>query len=150
MTAAITEIKKYVADDLRPQTAEFTGAVTDLVKKDLSPAIRNLDRKIGSVAENLDALVTELHTTVKQDINPTMENIRVASDGLPAAVDTVNSTLRSIDIFAGSERGRIDEALENIRVVTADLRQLVEALKRDPSRALFGEAPPRIERGGRR
>ena len=149
LAAAIRQVKEYVRDDLRPQTAELTGALTEMVQKDLSPAIRNLDDKIGSVAKNLDRLVVDLNGAMEQDLGPAMKNIHEASAGLPATIGLVNSTLHSLDIFAGSERGRIDEALENIRVVTADLRQLVESLKRNPSQALFGNPPPRIKRGGK-
>ncbi len=148
LAGAIAEVEAYIAEDLRPQTRELTGSLTTLVKQDLSPAIRNLDRKIGGVAESLDRLVVDLNSSVNQELTPALKNINEASNGLPTAIDLVNSTLHGIDIFAGSERGRIDESLENIRVVTADLRELVEGLKRDPSRALFGNPPPRIKRGG--
>jgi len=148
LAGAIAEVEAYIAKDLRPQTRELTGAVTALVKEDLSPAIRNLDEKIGAVAVNLDRLVVDLNSTVNQNLTPALKNINEASNGLPMAISMVNSTLHSLDIFAGSERGRIDESLENIRVLTADLRELVEGLKRDPSRALFGNPPPRIKRGG--
>lgn len=147
LAGAIAEVQAYINQDLRPQTRELTDALINTVQNDLSPAIRDLDEKIGSVAVNLDRLVVDLNGTLDQELTPALKNIRVASEGLPAAVGTVNNTLRGIDIFAGSERGRIDEALENIRVVTADLRQLVEGLKRDPSRALFGNPPPPIQRG---
>lgn len=37
----------------------------------------------------------------------------------------------------------MEEALDNLRVVTQDLRELMGQVKRYPSSALFGEAPPR-------
>ena len=37
----------------------------------------------------------------------------------------------------------VQEALDNLRVVSQDLRELMGQVKRYPSQALFGEAPPK-------
>jgi hypothetical protein len=37
----------------------------------------------------------------------------------------------------------MDEALDNLRVMSSDLRDLMGQVKRYPSQALFGEAPPK-------
>jgi ABC-type transporter Mla subunit MlaD len=149
LNVTVTEVKQYVTGTLRPGTEDLANSITGMVQDDLSPAIRNLDRKMGAVAVDLDKLVNEVRAAVDRDLNPTLANVRVASEGLPETIELVNSAVRGVDIFANSERARIDESLENIRVVTADLRELVESIKRNPSMILFGEPPSRVERGGK-
>jgi hypothetical protein len=67
----------------------------------------------------------------------------VTFDKVDATLDRIAGTLRRVDRTLAEDNGSMDEALDNMRMVSQDLRELMGQVKRYPSSALFGEAPPR-------
>ena len=56
-------------------------------------------------------------------------------------------TLARLDRLTGGSEGNLAATLENLRDISADLRELTENAKRYPSNLLFGEPPSPLERG---
>jgi len=77
------------------------------------------------------------------------KQFRRMSDELPGAVMRLDSTVRRVDhLIAGKSRD-IDEILANLRVASADLKELMTNAKRYPSQVFFGEAPSHAKAAGR-
>jgi ABC-type transporter Mla subunit MlaD len=126
-------------EDVRKFTDEATLLVRDTRKV--------VAEDVGKEAK---ALIAQVRETLEKDLAPALKGVRGATDRLPgtfdridATLDRMGGTLRRVDRTLAEDNGSIDEALDNLRVVTQDLRDLVNQVKRYPSSALFGEAPPR-------
>jgi phospholipid/cholesterol/gamma-HCH transport system substrate-binding protein/paraquat-inducible protein B len=126
-------------DDVRKFTDEATVLVRDA-------------RKVitDDVGKEVKALMIQVRQTLEKDVAPALKGIASASERLPgtfdkvdATLDRIGGTLRRVDRTLAEDNGSMDEALDNLRVVTQDLRELMSQVKRYPSQALFGEAPPK-------
>jgi ABC-type transporter Mla subunit MlaD len=126
---------KPAVDDVRKFTDEATLLVHDT-------------RKV--VGDDVKALLVQVRETLEKDVSPALKGVRTAADRLPgtfdkvdATLDRISGTLRRVDRTLAEDNGSMDEALDNLRVVSQDLRELMGQVKRYPSQALFGEAPPK-------
>lgn len=137
----------------------------DSVMKKVDPAIGD----VKTLATDADALIKDVRRVVNEDVGkelkgllgstrdvlerevaPAVKSIRTSADHLPATFDKIDATLdrmsgtlRRVDRTLAEDGGSMDEALDNLRVATADLRDLMGQIKRYPTQALFGEAPPK-------
>jgi methyl-accepting chemotaxis protein len=113
----------------------------------LKDARRLINEDLG---KDLRALVTTTKDVMEKEVAPAVKGIRTAVDHMPgtfakvdATLERISSTLRRVDRTLAEDAGSMDEALDNLRVVTQDLRELSGQMKRYPASTLFGEAPPR-------
>jgi ABC-type transporter Mla subunit MlaD len=145
VVALIENIDKMVktlspaVEDVRKFTDEATVLVRDTRK------VVNED-----VGKEVKALMAEVREMVEKDVRPAIKGIQGTTERLPATFDKVDATLdriagtmRRVDRTLAEDNGSMDEALDNLRVMSQDLRELMGQVKRYPSSALFGEAPPR-------
>ncbi|HVE41423.1 MAG TPA: MlaD family protein [Planctomycetota bacterium] len=128
-------------DDVRKFTDEATLLVRDTRKV--------VAEDVGKEAK---ALISQVRETLEKDLGPALKGVHGATERLPATfdkleatLDRVGGTLRRVDRTLAEDNGSIDETLDNLRVATQDLRELMGQVKRYPSAALFGEAPPKKE-----
>jgi ABC-type transporter Mla subunit MlaD len=145
VVAVLDDVDK-IAKTLQPavdDVRKFTGEATVLVRD----ARKVLTEDVGN---EVKALMVQVRDTIEKDVAPVLKGIRTASDRLPGTfdkvdgtLDRISGTLRRVDRTLGEDNGSMEEALDNLRVVTQDLRELMGQVKRYPSSALFGEAPPR-------
>ncbi|HLY09118.1 MAG TPA: hypothetical protein VKW04_07450, partial [Planctomycetota bacterium] len=127
------------------EVRKFTSEATVLV--------RDTRRVITEdVGKELKAVLVQLRETLEKDVAPAVRSLRTSSDQLPgtftkidATLDRIGGTLKRVDRTLSEGGGSMDEALDNLRVVTQDLRELTGQVKRYPAQALFGEAPPKKE-----
>ncbi len=70
----------------------------------------------------------------------------VADPRLAASIVRLERTLARLDRLTGGSEGNLASTLENLRDISADLRELTESAKRHPSNLLFGEPPTPLER----
>jgi len=126
-------------EDVRKFTDEATVLVRDT-------------RKVitEDVGKELKAVLVQLRETLEKDVSPAVKSLRASAEHLPGTFDRIDATLeriggtlRHVDRTLAEDGGSMDEALDNLRVVTQDLRELTGQVKRYPSSALFGEAPPK-------
>lgn len=160
----LEHIEKMRLDQISEKLGTLLGSL-DKVLKTIEPAVADL----RSLAVNADGLVKDSRRVVTDDIGkeakllltstrelfdkevaPAIKSIRASSDRLPgtfdkmdATLERIGGTLRRVDRTLAEETGSMDEAFDNLRVVAQDLRELTGQVKRYPSQALFGEAPPR-------
>jgi len=102
------------------------------------------------VGKELRAMVVQIRETLEKDVGPALKGIRTATDHLPGTFDKIDGTLdrlggtlKRMDRTLAEGGGSLDEALDNLRAVTQDLHDLTSQVKKYPSQALFGEAPPK-------
>jgi len=139
---SLDAIVKHVDPALAELTTVATGA--DALIKD---ARRLVNEDLG---KDLKSLVTTSKDVIAQEVGPAVKSMRIAMEHIPptfekldATLERVSATLRRIDRTLAEDGGSVDEALDNLRVVTQDLRDLTGQVKRYPAAALFGEAPPK-------
>jgi ABC-type transporter Mla subunit MlaD len=133
----------------------------DKMVKTLSPAVDDV-RKFAEEAtllvrdskkvvnDDVKSVLIQLREAVEKEVRPALKGVQAATDRLPgtfdkvdATLDRISGTLRRVDRTLAEDNGSMDEALDNLRVVSQDLRELMGQVKRYPSSALFGDAPPR-------
>jgi phospholipid/cholesterol/gamma-HCH transport system substrate-binding protein/paraquat-inducible protein B len=83
------------------------------------------------------------------DAAATAADLSLASKQLPATVMRLDTTVRRVDHIIAGKSQDIDEILANLRIVSADLRELMTNAKRYPSQVLLGEPPSRPKAGKR-
>jgi phospholipid/cholesterol/gamma-HCH transport system substrate-binding protein/paraquat-inducible protein B len=135
-----------LAKKLDPLLTEIKPLVTDA-----DGLIQDTHRLIiDDLGKDLRALVTSMKDLLEKEVTPTVKSVRAATDRLPetlekldATLDRMTATLRRVDRTVASEAGPMGETLDNLRVATGDLRELMNELRKYPSQALFGEAPPK-------
>ena len=145
VVALLGELDKLVVtirpavDDIRKFTDEASLLVRDT-------------RKVVTedVGKEVKALLVQVRETLEKELGPALKGVHGATDRLPATFDKLETTLdrmsvtlRRVDRTLAEDGGSFDESLDNLRVMTQDLRELVGQVKRYPSSAIFGEAPPR-------
>jgi len=86
---------------------------------------------------------------ILSDAAVTASELSLASKQLPGTVMRLDSTIRRVDHLIAGKSQDIDEILANLRVVSADLRELMTNAKRYPSQVILGE-PPSHAKAGRR
>ena len=99
-----------------------------------NPAIPSVMSDAAATAGEAKKLVAELSQTSKQ--------IRRLSEELPGTLTRLDNTVRRVDHLVASKSQDIDEILANLRVVSADLRDVMTNAKRYPSQVFLGEPPP--------
>ncbi|MBV8879864.1 MAG: MCE family protein [Planctomycetaceae bacterium] len=168
LTTHVETILEHIEKMRLDQISEKIVAVLDSldkVMKVVDPAVAELK----AFAADADGLVKETRRVVTEDVGrevkslmsstrdlfdkevaPAVRSIRTSADRLPGTfdkidgtLDRIGATLRRVDRTLAEDGGSMDEALDNLRVVTQDLRELTGQVKRYPSQALFGEAPPK-------
>jgi ABC-type transporter Mla subunit MlaD len=78
---------------------------------------------------------------IMTDAAATAADLSAASKQLPATVMRLDNTVRRVDNLIAGKSQDIDEILGNLRIVSADLRELMTNAKRYPSQVLLGEPP---------
>jgi len=99
-----------------------------------NPAIPSFLSDAAATAGETRHLVAELsHASTE---------IRRMSEELHGTFTRLDTTVRRVDHLVASKSQDIDEILVNLRVVSADLRELISNAKRYPSQVFLGEPPP--------
>lgn len=104
---------------------------------------------VDTVVKKLDPLFSDVSSMVA-DADGLIKDARVTAGHLPQTLENVDGTLKEmtatlhrVDRTLASGSGPMGEALDNLRVASGDLRELMGELKQYPSHALFGEPPPK-------
>ena len=97
------------------------------------------ERPIGEVLSNLPELSESLVRVVGK--------LEATSDDLTEALVRLRRVSYGLDDLVIGQQPDVERTVENMRVVSENLRELSETIKRDPSRLLFGKPtspPPRV------
>jgi phospholipid/cholesterol/gamma-HCH transport system substrate-binding protein/paraquat-inducible protein B len=117
--------------------------------------VETSERPIGKVMADLPEASASVKKLAKQldslmesaDLKRSLEMIRLASEDLPETVALLKRTFRKLDGLVSSQQQEIEGTIENIRRISANLKELTENAKRYPSQILFGEPPTPSEAG---
>jgi len=160
----LDHIEKMRLDQISEKVVVVLDSL-DKVMKSIEPAVADLKSLTGSadgliketrrvvsddIGKEVKALMTTTRELFEKDVAPAVKSLRNSADHLPGTFDRIDATLeriggmlRRVDRTLAEEGGPMDEAFENLRVVTQDLRELTGQVKRYPAQAVLGEAPPK-------
>ena len=114
---------------------------------------------LASISSNLDQLLKELRTT-NQEIQTMLKDLNLPEISretqkalasmqslfddpkLTSTIDELHSALENLNQMTGGNQGRIGLVLDNLRILTDNLKTISESAKNYPSQLLFGAPPP--------
>jgi phospholipid/cholesterol/gamma-HCH transport system substrate-binding protein/paraquat-inducible protein B len=117
--------------------------------EDLLAEVRETNKKVGPLLSNASATMASVQEIVEDSKEP-LNNSLTALEELPEILGQLKRTLRRFNNVLSSEEQNIEEATENVRLITGNLRELTESARKYPSQLMFGEPPPRSYPGGRK
>ncbi len=160
----LDHIEKMRLDTISEKIVVLLESLDGIVKK-VDPALVDLKNvAVGAdglikdarrlvnedLGKDLRVLVTTTKDVMEKEVAPAVKGIRTAVEHMPPTFDKIdvtleriNATLHRVDRTLAEDGGSLEEALDNLRVMTQDLRDLSGQVKRYPASALFGEAPPK-------
>ncbi|MFQ5786674.1 MAG: MlaD family protein [Thermodesulfobacteriota bacterium] len=147
LTRRLNEINfKEISDDVQKLLEVTTKAVEDAKIATLSQELQDTTLEFKKVASDLDSILEseELQRSLK-DLNLSLENIKIASKDLPDAAAELRTILRRLDNLVGRRQQEITLILDNIAVISEDIRQFMNLAKDYPSWILFGNPPPKLD-----
>jgi phospholipid/cholesterol/gamma-HCH transport system substrate-binding protein/paraquat-inducible protein B len=153
-----------ITKDLDTMLTSVTQLVKDLQVQNLGTEARQLIAEMrGTIQETrrvLDnpyltktlkdsAVAMEDFRRTASDLTYTAKDMRAAMAQLPGLVAHLNKTVHRVDTLLAENGEKVDDLLENLQVVSEDLRNLTKTVEAYPSQVLFGEPPPRTQMGKR-
>lgn len=86
------------------------------------------------------------------DLKETMANAKTLTGSLknklPETVAEIKKAIRRIDNMISSQQYDIEVMIENLRLISSNIRELTENIKRYPSEIIFGKPPAPSKLGG--
>jgi len=126
----------------------FTVAKGKLEQTDLESISGNLDQLL----EELRGTNQEIHTVLKEldlpgisnETQEALKSMQTMFDDpkLKATIDELHDALENLNRMTGGNQGRIGLVLDNLRILTDNLKHISENAKSYPSQLLFGNPPP--------
>jgi ABC-type transporter Mla subunit MlaD len=137
----LVSLDKAVADANIPGISDRI----QILVTDADQAVR--DMNVPAVSGELVSLLAEARQTnqhlQKLLSRPPKTDSQMAN--VAVLVSNLNRTLLRIDKLALSRTPQIEETLENLRDISADLKDLTGSLKQHPSQLIFSKPPPQSE-----
>ena len=133
--------------NLNTLVGDLDTKIGELQVADLSTKARNMLGKLDSASDRLDVLLGNpaLKQTVENLAVLTARLRKVSDDGnLDRMVNGIDDATERLDVLLGDNQYDIRSIVEDLRVTTANLRVLSEALKRYPAGALIGGPPDKV------
>ena len=124
-------LKDPKIDTLLPDAAVTMSAARRIVENAEKPMVKLLD-----AFKNVSAGIEKLSTQLDFITNDTTES----------AVH-LRKILRRVDNLLSDQQPDIESAIENIRRISENLKEITEDAKKYPSQVLFGEPPPHAKTG---
>lgn len=134
LAASISGVRRIIEDSKGEVAGSFASIDNAMTKVDT--IIEKIDIFLGEEGGKEGAL---------SHVTDTLDSVRVSVERLPEAVEEFNDIMRNANQTLSIQRRNISEVLIGLKAVLEDVRALTEETKRNPSRLLFGEAPPRSE-----
>ena len=135
-TGLVKEIDaKRLNADMNQTFEEIQGTLEDARDLLQSPEVGAILTNAAQASEEAKRAITDLTHTAK--------HVRGASEQLPATLSRMNKTLRRLDRLIATKGSDFDEAIDNLKLASEDLRRVTAQARRYPSHLLFGDPPPR-------
>lgn len=117
------------------------GSIGDTLK-----AIQHAAENIEQVSKNLDDLLGDpaLNTSAEK-LPKTLDNVNDASQDIRRSAAELDRLLRGLNDLLQGQSGNVSAILSDTRETIQNFNELVEDVKKQPSRLLFSAPPKRIE-----
>ena len=116
------------------------------VISDFSATVATARRIVESSQEPIKRILNDLPETSAQ-IKSLTKKLDSVSDDLPETVALLKRTLRRVDTLVSSQQQDILVTIENIRLISSNLKELTETAKKYPAQVLFGQPPAPSDTG---
>jgi phospholipid/cholesterol/gamma-HCH transport system substrate-binding protein/paraquat-inducible protein B len=102
---------------------------------------------VPAISNELQNLLSEARQTNQhlQELLKKPEKTTSQMANIAAMVANLNKALLRIDRLLSNQTPQIEQTLENLRVVSEDLKELTSSLKQHPSQLIFSEPPSQSE-----
>ncbi|MFH1090642.1 MAG: MlaD family protein [Pseudomonadota bacterium] len=122
------------------------GDQAQKILTDASQAAASIRLMTVNAEKPVASLLQSLQKT-SQSINQITNKLDSFSGELPQAVVQLRTTLTRLDNLVSGQQQDIEATVNNIRIITENLRELTETSKRYPASILFGRPPAPIAPG---
>lgn len=121
---------------------DFEGLAVTLNETLVSVKQLIADAQIAETREELSGLMADLRETNKY-VQGLLDKSKGLNGGvnIPDAIDQFSRTLKRMEQFVAAQQSDVEDIMANLRIASANLRNMTESLKRHPSQLLFGDAP---------
>jgi len=158
-TALLEELRasnQRLQDILNNPDIDTTMASLAATMGNVESIVGTGDGDLGTFVADLPQISARLKTTIDDidalvadpQIKEIIANIdTLSADAGPALID-VQRAVRRIDRLVATQEVSFDEAMRELTAALRNLNSLSEDAKRNPSRMLFGDPPPKTKPGG--
>jgi paraquat-inducible protein B len=112
--------------------------ITYSLRDDFIPLIRNLN----SASEQFPEFSKELNATLIS-LQNSLKMVEQSSKDFPQLTEQLNETFYHINEVFRNERYDIEETMNNLRLITEDLKEITKVMKNYPSYMIFSDNPPK-------
>jgi ABC-type transporter Mla subunit MlaD len=153
-----------IAKNLDMMLMSVTQLLKDLQAENLGTEVRQLVLEMRETLQDSRRVLDNPHLTktfkdssgamedfrrTAADLSYMAKDMRAAMTQLPSFVARLNQTVHRIDTLLAEKGEAVDDVLENLQLVSEDLRNLTKTIEAYPSQVLLGEPPPRKQMGRR-
>jgi ABC-type transporter Mla subunit MlaD len=115
--------------------AEFQVTAQQARRLAESPEFKTMIADAASTVEETKRLAADLSHASKR--------ITIGSEKFPETLARLDKSAQRVDTLLSNKSQDLEETLENMRVVSENLRELTDNAKRYPAQVFLGEPPPR-------
>ena len=134
---------------LLTEVRETNRQLKDLVGgADLKNAVKDVAAAAGTarqILERADKPLTQLVSELpkaSETLNRLLKQLDSVAAGLPETNAQLQQTLRRLNRLIVSQQEEIQSTMENLRVISENMKEVTDSSKKYPSQVLFGAPPP--------
>lgn len=146
----IGEQAEALLREMRESNGRLSSLLSDLklepVVSDATAAASTLRRILDDSEEPLAKLLAASREA-SENINKVAGKLEPVSGDLPESLALLRRTLRRIEDMIADQQEDIEVTIQNIRVISENLRTVTDDAKKYPAHILFGEAPSKASGG---
>jgi phospholipid/cholesterol/gamma-HCH transport system substrate-binding protein/paraquat-inducible protein B len=142
------EMQKLIVDTDRAINDARLAKISDDIQSFVNNANQAIDDvNVPAVGNQIQSLFTEARQTNQnlQELLKRPKNTESQMANIAMMIATLNRTLMRIDKLVLTQSPQIEQTLENLREVSADLKELTSNLKQYPSQLIFSQPPSKSE-----
>ena len=146
LPSAIADFRRLMNEDIGESLKGFLShleEVTSGIDKNLAAFLDEVGEASVRVGDDAHKALSHLDEGIQNSLTPALKQIHEAADGLPAAVSAMRRASVRLDRILAAQEAELGEVFENLRLISANVREMTDMATKYPSRLLFGDAPPR-------
>ena len=144
LDSLVLAVTKLVKDTNVQALSSQTGRVLAELERIAQQGRRVMERPELTTIVSDAARTMEGAKTLVMELSQISKQIKIASDRFPDASNRLEKSVRRVDTLLANKSQDIEETIENLRVVSANLRELTDNAKRYPAQVFLGEPPPKV------